>query len=166
MTALVERRRSETHTFHLCHGEMTITLVDVGILTRLPIEGRVVTTHQEVEDYGSLCVQLLGVVPQGNRPTTVRRTWLKYHMQIVPAEASEMEVQRYAWTYILGMLGSSLFPDSSGSEISLHYLPLLVDLDSLSCYSWGVVVLAYLYRSLCTTCDSKATQLSGCAVLL
>ncbi|KAL9674567.1 hypothetical protein QQ045_030839 [Rhodiola kirilowii] len=132
MTSLVERWRSETHTFHLHHGEMTITLEDVRIMTRLPIEGRAMTTHQE----------------------------------IVPAEATELEVQRYSRAYILGMLGSSLLPNSSGSEISLHYLPLLADLDSLSCYSWGVAVLAYLYRKLWNTCDLKATQPSGCGILL
>ncbi|KAL9678324.1 hypothetical protein QQ045_016168 [Rhodiola kirilowii] len=64
------------------------------------------------------------------------------------------------------MLGSSLFPDSSGSEISLHFLPKLADLDSLSSYSWGGAVLAYLYHSLCNACELKATQLSGCAILL
>ncbi|KAL9687586.1 hypothetical protein QQ045_031991 [Rhodiola kirilowii] len=87
-------------------------------------------------------------------------------MQIVPADATDAEVQRYAGVYILPMLGSSLFSDSSGSEISLHFLPLLVDLDSLSSYSWGGAVLAYLYRSLCNACESKATQLSGCVILL
>ncbi|KAL9678329.1 hypothetical protein QQ045_016173 [Rhodiola kirilowii] len=166
MSALVERWRSETHTFHLHHVEMTITLEDVGILKGLLIEGRAMTTHQEVEDYGPLCVQLLGVVPHRKRPTTVRRTWLRDHMQIVPAKATELEVQRYARAYILGILGSSLFSDSSGSEISLHFLLLLADLDSLSCYSWGHAVLAYLYCSLCNACDSKATQLNGCALLL
>ncbi|KAL9686478.1 hypothetical protein QQ045_023938 [Rhodiola kirilowii] len=166
MTALVERWCSEMHTFHLRHGEMTITLEDVGILTGLPIEGRSVTTHQEIKDYGPLCVQLLGVVPYRKRPITVRRTWLRDHMQIIPAEATELEVQRYATAYNLAMLGSSLLPDSSGSEISLHCLPLLGDLDSLSCYSWGAAIMAYLYRSLCNARDSKATQLSECAILL
>ncbi|KAL9689353.1 hypothetical protein QQ045_009737 [Rhodiola kirilowii] len=166
MTALVERWRSETHTFHLRNGEMTITLEDVGILTGLLIEGRAVTTHQEVGDYRPLCLQFLGVIPHGKRLTTVRRMWLREHMQNVPADATDVEVQRYARAYILAMLGSSLFPDSSGSEISLHFLPLLADLDSLLSYSWGGAVLANLYRNMCNACESKATQLSGCVILL
>ncbi|KAL9665339.1 hypothetical protein QQ045_020758 [Rhodiola kirilowii] len=56
MTTLMERWRSETHTFHLRNGEMPITLEDVGILTGLPIEGRAVTTQQEVGDYRLLCL--------------------------------------------------------------------------------------------------------------
>ncbi|KAL9680147.1 hypothetical protein QQ045_018025 [Rhodiola kirilowii] len=51
MTALVDRWRSETHTFHLRNGEMTITLEDVGVLTGLPTEGRAMTIDQEVKDY-------------------------------------------------------------------------------------------------------------------
>ncbi|CAI0381403.1 unnamed protein product [Linum tenue] len=39
LTAMVERWRKETHTFHLLEGEMTITLKDVAMLTKLPIDG-------------------------------------------------------------------------------------------------------------------------------
>ncbi|CAI0550713.1 unnamed protein product, partial [Linum tenue] len=39
LTAMSERWRSETHTFHLPEGEMTITLKEVVLLTRLPISG-------------------------------------------------------------------------------------------------------------------------------
>lgn len=39
ITALVERWRPETNTFHLPFGEMTVTLEDVSILWGLPIQG-------------------------------------------------------------------------------------------------------------------------------
>src|SRR5438132_1913351 len=39
LTALVDRWRPETHTFHLPFGEMTVTLQDVAMLTGLPIAG-------------------------------------------------------------------------------------------------------------------------------
>ena len=44
ITTLVERWRPKTHTFHLPLGEGTITLLDVALLTRLPIEGCAVST--------------------------------------------------------------------------------------------------------------------------
>ncbi|KAG9442185.1 hypothetical protein H6P81_018039 [Aristolochia fimbriata] len=43
ITALVERWRSETNTFHLANGEMTIKLEDVGILLVLRVDGDAVT---------------------------------------------------------------------------------------------------------------------------
>ncbi|KAL9683305.1 hypothetical protein QQ045_015125 [Rhodiola kirilowii] len=39
LTAVIERWRLETHTFHFNEGEATITLQDVSLLTGLPIEG-------------------------------------------------------------------------------------------------------------------------------
>ena len=41
ISALVEQWRPKTHTFHLPHGEMSITLQDVEVLYGLPIEGEV-----------------------------------------------------------------------------------------------------------------------------
>ncbi|CAN1254283.1 Serine/threonine-protein phosphatase 7 long form homolog, partial [Linum perenne] len=39
ITTLVERWRPETHTFHMLEGECTVTLQDVNIISRLPING-------------------------------------------------------------------------------------------------------------------------------
>ena len=39
VSALVDRWRTETHTFHFPFGEMAITLEDVSMLLGLPIAG-------------------------------------------------------------------------------------------------------------------------------
>ncbi|CAN1128247.1 Serine/threonine-protein phosphatase 7 long form homolog, partial [Linum perenne] len=45
-TALVERWRPETSTFHLYHGEATITLEDMHVLTGLSINGELVESQR------------------------------------------------------------------------------------------------------------------------
>ncbi len=39
LTALIDHWRSETHSFHLQTGEMTVTLQDMAMITSLPIDG-------------------------------------------------------------------------------------------------------------------------------
>uniref|UniRef100_A0A453B733 Aminotransferase-like plant mobile domain-containing protein n=1 Tax=Aegilops tauschii subsp. strangulata TaxID=200361 RepID=A0A453B733_AEGTS len=39
LTALIDRWRPETHSFHLPCGEMTVTLEDWSMITAMPIEG-------------------------------------------------------------------------------------------------------------------------------
>ncbi|KAL9671591.1 hypothetical protein QQ045_009161 [Rhodiola kirilowii] len=160
-------------------GEDTFLLDVSHILDLGPIDRTLLykqSTHRSTCIWETSCTNLLTVRHRGiswqssasarEESTTVRCTWFRDHMQTVPADATELDIQRYARAYILLMLGSSLLPDSSGSEISLYYLPLRADLDSLSCYSWGATVSAYIYRSLCITCESKHTQLTRCAILL
>ena len=50
VSALVDRWRPETHTFHMPCGEVTITLQDVAMILGLPISGRAVTVNARVSE--------------------------------------------------------------------------------------------------------------------
>ncbi|XP_039841332.1 protein MAIN-LIKE 2-like [Panicum virgatum] len=63
LTALVDRLRPETHTFHLPAGEMTVTLQDVAMLFGLRIDGRAVTGTICPNGWRDRVELLLGVHP-------------------------------------------------------------------------------------------------------
>ena len=73
ISALVERWRPETHTFHLPHGEMSITLQDVEVIYELPIEGEVLVGPTAVVDgnWSQLCMELLGFTSANDNKTLV-----------------------------------------------------------------------------------------------
>src|SRR5438128_12221241 len=64
LSALVERCRPETHTFHMPFGEITVILKDVAMITELPIRGTPVVLRRPSR------VQLLDYVqPRYNHVT-------------------------------------------------------------------------------------------------
>ncbi|XP_031266373.1 serine/threonine-protein phosphatase 7 long form homolog isoform X2 [Pistacia vera] len=166
VTALVERWRQETHTFHFTVGESTVTLQDVAVLLGLRIHGYPVTGSADLQ-WDDLCEELLGVRPDPSvlHGSTLKLRWLRGHFQHLPLDADAVTMRCYARAYILGLLGS-LFADKSGSDVQLIFLPLLRDFKYARKFSWGSAVLAYLYRELCRASKKGASEISGPLMLL
>nr|ABA93972.1 transposon protein, putative, Mutator sub-class [Oryza sativa Japonica Group] len=175
LTALVDRWRPETHTFHLPCGELTVTLEDVAMILGLPIRGQAVTGDTASGNWRERVEEYLGleppVAPDGQRQTKtsgVPSSWLRANFGQCPAEADEATVQRYCRAYVLYIFGSILFPDSGGDMASWMWLPLLADWDEAGTFSWGSAALAWLYRQLCDACRRQGgdANLAGCVWLL
>ncbi|CAJ2647491.1 unnamed protein product [Trifolium pratense] len=89
----------------------------------------------------------------------------------MPFETTGEERLQYFRIYLLMFIGCFLMPDSTGSRVSVKYLPLLSDPNTVSKYSWGSACLATLYRGLCVAADTstkakKTNSISGCGFLL
>lgn len=126
LTALVDRWRPETHTFHLPCGEMSVTLQDVAMLFGLRIDGRAVTGSIDPGGWRDAVEVLLGIHPpeppedaKDRKTTGVSSSWIAEHFGIPPpAEAEEVVIARYARAWLWHLLAGFLFPDSSGNTMS------------------------------------------------
>ncbi|MFQ6645495.1 hypothetical protein Gotur_019717, partial [Gossypium turneri] len=106
ISALIERWRPETDTFHLSCGECTITLEDVQLQLRLPVDGSALTGSVQSTDWRAICYDLLGAISDN---------------------IYKVERIRYAQVYILEMIGGYLMLDLSRNLIHLRWLLKLID---------------------------------------
>ncbi|XP_019430582.1 PREDICTED: serine/threonine-protein phosphatase 7 long form homolog [Lupinus angustifolius] len=168
ITALVERWRPETHTFHLPVGECTVTLEDVAYQLGLPINGAPVTGVTSA-NWEMICLNLLGAIPTDKQimGQRIQMSWLDSTFAVLPPHADDVVIEQHARAFILRMIGGFLMLDTAGSRVHVMYLPLLEDLSQSFQYSWGSSVLACLYRGICrATLISHQIEIGGCLHLL
>ena len=146
ISALVEQWRPENHTFHLPHGEMSITLQDVEVIFGLPIDSEVLVRPIAIVDgdWRQLCMELLGFIPMNDNKTLVGQRILTSRLvdaiaKPLPHGAMKIQIHQYAQCYILAPLGDKLFVDKSGDTVHLMLLEFLRNLRDLPQYSWVVV---------------------------
>nr|AAK92574.1 Hypothetical protein [Oryza sativa Japonica Group]AAP52960.1 calcineurin-like phosphoesterase family protein, putative [Oryza sativa Japonica Group] len=175
LTALVDRWRPETHSFHLPSGEMTITLQDVAMILALPLQGHVVTGRTETPGWRAQVEQLFGIplnIEQGQggkkKQNGIPLSWLSQNFSHLDDDAEPWRVECYARAYILHLLGGVLFPNAGGDIASAIWIPLVANLGDLGRFSWGSAVLAWTYRQLCEACCRQAlsSNMSGCVLLI
>ncbi|TXG68534.1 hypothetical protein EZV62_003469 [Acer yangbiense] len=152
ISALVERWRRETNTFHLPNGEITITLDEVARILGLQVDGEAV-----VRDI--TCIADAKEVKDG----MVKLSWLK---EECPKDALDEEMEQRARAFLLYLVGSIIFATTSGNLVPLPYLPLFNDFDKAGKYAWGAAALAFLYRQLGKASMKCQSTISGSLTLL
>ncbi|KAL5161100.1 Serine/threonine-protein phosphatase 7 long form [Glycine soja] len=161
ISALIERWRPETHVFHMRCGECTITLQDVYVLLGLRMDGAPLIGPTNL-DLIDLCEELLGVRPQEGelQGSVVKLSWLAHHFsQLNNHDGNVQQLQWFTRAWILRFIGGVLFVDKGSSKVFLRYLQFLRDFGQCSTYAWGLAVLAYLYREMCSAADYILIQM-------
>ncbi|XP_070049698.1 serine/threonine-protein phosphatase 7 long form homolog [Nicotiana tomentosiformis] len=152
ITALIERWRPETHTFHLSIGKATITLQDVEVLYGLPVDGHLVSLSNDIREY-------TGVFLVGQKSRAHRQ-----HLEAMDTDITdntpELHIHRYTRLLLLLMF-EGLFPNTSGNLVTLRFLHYLERLDDLHHYSWGAVVLGYLHMQMCQASMGTQQDVAG-----
>ena len=172
ITTLVERWQLKTYTFHLPHGEMSITLQDVEVIFGLPIDGKVLFGPTVVGDWRQLCMELLGFgVPMNDIKTLARQRILISRLverivEPLPHDAIEIQIHQYVRCYMLALLGDKIFIDKLRDRVHLMHLEFLRNLRDLSQYSWGSGCLTWLYRELCWASQKETSQIGGALQLV
>ena len=137
VTALVERWRPETHTFHFPTGECTITLEDVALQLGLRVDG-LPAIGPTMFDWEDMCDTYLGIIPVKGESlvgSMVKLKWLRDNLLQLPEEPSEEQLHAHCRAYILGLIGGVLMPDKIGNKVHLMYLSLLTNLQRARRYS-------------------------------
>jgi hypothetical protein len=170
LSALVDRCRPETHTFHLSCGELTHTLKDVSAITCLPISGTPVVPASyssirpmEVQDW--LGMQLPANSRSGSRPRGIPLSWLVSNFRQLPADADNATQRRYIFAYLLYLFGM-MFPSSHGDIVHPSLIKIaeeIVDspLPPSPIYSFGSALLAHTYKGLCDATKKSNVTAKG-----
>ncbi|KAJ0075278.1 hypothetical protein Patl1_33525 [Pistacia atlantica] len=171
ISALVERWRRETNTFHLPHGEITITLDEVARIIGLRVDGEAVVRDNSMSgSHMEICGDLLGKVPNSDakeiKGGMVKLSWLKDNFSDCPKDASNEEVEQRTRAFLLYLVGSTIFATTSGNLVPLLYLPLFKDFENAGKYAWGAAALAFLYRQLGKASTKSQGTISGSLTLL
>ncbi|KAL0356132.1 UNVERIFIED_CONTAM: Serine/threonine-protein phosphatase 7 long form [Sesamum radiatum] len=172
ITALVERWRPETHTFHFRVGEATITLEDVQIIWALSIDGLPVTgldIERSTEEWQIYCREYLGFSPdeEAFKDSRLHTHAIMNFIRTVEIthDTPRPTVVQYTRIAML-LLGGLMCPDSSGNMVPLLYLSKLEEINAARNYSWGSPVLAFLYRELCHASLKGKAAIGGALQLL
>ncbi|KAK1694577.1 hypothetical protein QYE76_011274 [Lolium multiflorum] len=119
LTALVDRWRPETHTFHLRAGEMTPTLQDVSMILGLPIQGEPLCMNTTSDGWREQMANLIGMAPPApenpkeRAPAGAPFGWIRTNFgELLPEGAERDTIRTYTRVYLWYMLSMTLFADS------------------------------------------------------
>ncbi|RYR53036.1 hypothetical protein Ahy_A06g027891 [Arachis hypogaea] len=156
----MEHWRSKTYTFHLSCGECTITLPDVAYHLGLRTHGEPVggCLHDFQTWYQQLTWEYVDELLVSKPPHESR------HMPLSTTDPATF--RQYTRCYIMQLIGGYLMTNKSNNQVHIRWLLLLADFRRCNGLSWGSIVLAWTYQSLCHAAHCEPTYIAECISLL
>ncbi|KAH1229551.1 Protein MAIN-LIKE 1 [Glycine max] len=164
LSSFVERWHREASSFHFPVGELTITLDDISSLLHLPVVGDLHAFQPlHVDDAVQILVDLLMVSAESVRAEIAQCHGPYVSLQWV-RDIYEHRCQASHWTaathtYLLHLLGCTLFANKSATNVHVVYLEALRDLSQTGRYAWGVAAQVHMYDQLNDASISSSRQL-------
>ncbi|ERM97926.1 hypothetical protein AMTR_s02997p00006970, partial [Amborella trichopoda] len=144
---------------------MTPTLFDVYEILGLAMDGEPVTCRA-ISDLHEFIENNLGIFPTEGNLTIIKHSRLKANFRELPLDATPVEVVIYTRVYLLFLISITIFVDASVATVPTRYLQFFEDIEQASRFVGGIVILAYLYRSLRKAFTFKRRYFSGSATLM
>ncbi|KAH1228734.1 Protein MAIN-LIKE 1 [Glycine max] len=151
ISAFVERWHRETSSFHLPVGEVTITLDDASSLLHIPITGTLHSFEPLVTSDVTADEAIAETHHTGG--PHVRLSWLRDMCRARQRVAA-------ARTYLLHLVGCTLFANKSATHVHVVHLQALRDLGQEGEFSWGAATLVHLYDQLNEASQAPTRQMA------
>ncbi|RZC66902.1 hypothetical protein C5167_010581 [Papaver somniferum] len=183
----VEKYHGESDTMHFPFGEMTLIPDDAQNILGLSVTGKSIVegdNHSfelEWTKLHELTKKLLGwdyktsvesfYVSKISRTKTIKLTLLKEKFQNSKEKSLKdgwdlAQIRYTAVAYLLFILGTRVFPETSGNRVSANYLQYLDPLEDVFSYSSGTVVMAHLMTEMRRASKAVTNQFFGNFTLL
>nr|XP_027186375.1 protein MAIN-LIKE 2-like [Cicer arietinum] len=172
VSAFVERWHMETSSFHLPFEEMTITLDDVATLHHISPNGKFfdAPVNMNTNNAARAAHEYLGATWEEslaeinfNKCAQYRLQWLRdLYSRLIQTNQFECAAR----TYLLHLVGSTIFADKTHTRVEAKYISLFVDLDRCRHYSWAAAALVFLYDNMGDGAVHDTRQLGGYMTLL
>nr|XP_012568426.1 protein MAIN-LIKE 1-like [Cicer arietinum] len=172
ISAFVERWHRETSSFHLPFGEMTITLDDVATLLHISPNGKFfdAPVNMNTNNVARAAHEYLGATWEEslaeinfNKCARYRLQWLRdLYSRLIQTNQFECAAR----TYLLHLVGSTIFADKTHTRVEAKYISLFIDLDRCRHYSWAAAALVFLYDNMGDGAVHDTRQLGGYMTLL
>jgi hypothetical protein len=120
LSALVDRWRPETQSFHLLCGEMKVSMQDTTMIHGLPLEGLPVNGIIQSAGWRDMVELHIGVRPPdadegdvSKKTSGVNTIWLRQHFTVCPQGAAEAAVERHTRVWLWHFVATFLLQDAT-----------------------------------------------------